>query len=140
MTLAAYREQTDAEICADYGTRGMRSVLEEPGRHPGCGIFMPEASFMALDTAGSLCGYIVCSRISTRRAMIPRSPSTPRASTRGWATPDGAHPGPAARRRLPLASLTVTERNTRAFEWYRRLGFSPHAVRRLCLAALNHFS
>ncbi len=127
MTLAAYREQTDAEICADYGTRGgcvayLRSLVG----NPGCGIFMPEASFMALDTAGSLCGYIVCSRISTRRAMIPQIAVHPARQHAGLGNALMARTlGRLRAAGFRSASLTVTERNTRAFEWYRRLGFLP---------------
>ena len=101
MTLAAYREQTDAEICADYGTRGgcvayLRSLVG----NPGCGIFMPEASFMA-STPRPLRLHRLQPHFHPPRDDPPDR-RHPRASTRGWATPDGAHPGPAARRRLPL--------------------------------------
>jgi ribosomal protein S18 acetylase RimI-like enzyme len=127
VTLAAYREQADAEICADYGTRaGCEAYVRSLVGNPGCGIFMPAASFMALDGTGSPCGYIVCSRISARRAMIPQIAIHPACQGSGLGRALMArtlarlyHAG------FESVSLTVTERNARAFDWYRRLGFLP---------------
>lgn len=126
-TLAAYREQTDAEICADYGTRaGCEAYVRSLVGNPGCGIFMPEASFMALDAAGSPCGYIVCSRISARRAMIPQIAIHPAHQGEGLGNALMARTlGRLHAIGFRSVSLTVTERNTRAFDWYRRLGFLP---------------
>ncbi|NLV31124.1 MAG: GNAT family N-acetyltransferase [Acidobacteria bacterium] len=127
VTLAAYREQADAEICADYGTRaGCEAYVRSLVGNPGCGIFMPAASFMALDEAGAPCAYIVCSRISARAAMIPQIAVHPARQGNGLGRALMArtlarlyHTG------FESVSLTVTERNARAFDWYRRLGFLP---------------
>jgi ribosomal protein S18 acetylase RimI-like enzyme len=125
MSLLAYRDQTDAEICEDYRTKaGCETYLRSLIENPGCGVFVPEASFMAVDSLGALCGFLICSRISAGISMIPQI---------------AVHPSHQAKRignaliarsfeRLKAmkfrgVSLTVTEKNRRAFEWYQRLGF-----------------
>ena len=121
----SYRKGIDALICADYGSETscaayLRSVVD----NPGCGVFLPESSFVGLDSHDSPCGFILTSRISGAAAMIPQIAIHPAHQGRGL--------GNALIRRA-LSSLqsagfrsvrlTVTERNRRAFEWYQRLGF-----------------
>ncbi len=125
MTFLSYQNQPDAEICEDYRTKtGCESYLRSLVENPGCGVFMPETSFIALDWEGVPCGFIICCRISEGAAIIPQIAVHP------------AHQG----KRLGnifmnrtfaqlksmgfrTISLTVTEKNRRAFEWYQRLGF-----------------
>ena len=125
MTLASYSNQTDAEISADYRTKmGCESYLRSLVENPGCGIFMPEASFMGLDNEGGLCGFVICCRISPGVGMIPQIAIHP------------SHQGQGLGSRLirrsfkelrssgfQSVSLTVTKKNRRAYDWYQRLGF-----------------
>ena len=121
----SYRKGIDALICADYGSEAscaayLRSVVD----NPGCGVFLPESSFVAVDSRGAPCGFILSSRISNTAAMIPQIAIHP------------AHQGKGSgntlmRRALSslqsagfrTVRLTVTEQNRRAFDWYQRLGF-----------------
>ena len=125
MTFVSYRGQTDAEICEDYRTRaGCESYLRSLVENPGCGIFMPEASFIGLDGQDAPCGFVICCRISGGAAMIPQIAVHPSYQGRGLGNAlmnrcfeklDAAH--------FHSVSLTVTKKNRRAFDWYQRLGF-----------------
>jgi ribosomal protein S18 acetylase RimI-like enzyme len=125
MTVLSYQNQPDSEICADYGTQtGCAGYLRSLLQNPGCGIFMPEASFLALDVLGAPCGYVICCRIADRAAMIPQIAIHP--------SHQGQGVGNALMRRcleqlqtmrFHSVSLTVTQKNQRACSWYQRLGF-----------------
>jgi ribosomal protein S18 acetylase RimI-like enzyme/transcription antitermination factor NusG len=125
MTSISYRNQTDAEICEDYRTKtGCESYLRSLVDNPGCGIFMPEASFIGLDEQGSPCGFVICCRISDTVGMIPQIAVHSSYQGRGL--------GNALIKRcfqglqslgFHNLSLTVTKKNRRAYEWYQRLGF-----------------
>ena len=125
MTLLSYQNQPDAEICQDYCTRpGCEGYLRSLVENPGCGVFMPEASFIALDWQGDPCGFVFCCRISSEAAIIPQIAVHP--------SYQGKRLGNTLMSRafvqlkslgFRTVSLTVTQKNLRAFEWYQRLGF-----------------
>ena len=123
--LEGYRNQADARICHDYGSvAGCESYLRSLIENPGCGDFLPEASFVGLDRGGNPAGLILSSRISQGRAMIPQIAVRPDHQNRGLGRSlMGA--AMAALRTLGFRSLTltVTASNRRAFDWYGRLGF-----------------
>jgi ribosomal protein S18 acetylase RimI-like enzyme len=125
MSLISYRNQTDAEICEDYITRdGCESYLRSLVENPGCGVFMPETSFIALDRQGSPCGFLICSRISSGAAMVPQVAVHPAYQGKGVGNTLMNY----SIEKLKASgfrsiSLTVTKKNRRAFEWYQRLGF-----------------
>jgi ribosomal protein S18 acetylase RimI-like enzyme len=125
MSLNSYRNQTDAEICEDYCTRqGCEGYLRSLVENPGCGIFMPETSFIALDKQGAPCGFLLCSRISGEAAMIPQIAVHP--SHQGMGVGNALMSlsfEQLKARGFRSVSLTVTKKNRRAFEWYQRLGF-----------------
>ena len=125
MTLQSYLDQADAEICEDYRTKaGCEGYLRSLVENPGCGVFIPDASFIALDWEGVPCGFIICCRIAAGAAIIPQI---------------AIHPLHQAKRLgnifmnrvfaqlkssgFRTVSLTVTKKNRRAFDWYQRLGF-----------------
>jgi GNAT superfamily N-acetyltransferase len=125
MTSLSYTNQTDALICEDYRTvAGCESYLKSLVENPGCGIFMPEASFMCLDGRQAPCGFIIGCRISDGVGMIPQIAVHPDYQGRGVGNTLvqrsferykalGFH----------TVSLTATRDNRRAFDWYQRLGF-----------------
>jgi ribosomal protein S18 acetylase RimI-like enzyme len=125
MTVLSYRGQTDAEICEDYRTKaGCENYLRSLVENPGCGVFMPETSFMGLDAQGFPCGFVISCRIAGGAAMIPQIAVHPSYQGRGLGNvlvnrafeqlkASGFH----------TVSLTVTKKNWRAFDWYQRLGF-----------------
>jgi ribosomal protein S18 acetylase RimI-like enzyme len=125
MTVISYYNQTDAEICEDYRTKpGCENYLRSLIENPGCGFFMPKASFISLDERGSFCGFLICSRISTRAAMIPQIAVHPSHQGRGV----GNSLIHRSLRELKASgfqsvSLMVSRENQRAFDWYRRVGF-----------------
>ncbi len=122
----SYRNEADAIISEDYCTEeGCEGYLRSLVEHPGCGVFLPEASFIALDGAGTPCGFVISSRISRRAGMIPQISVAPGHQGIGLG---GLLMARALRRMkedgLQCARLTVTRDNRRAYEWYRRLGFA----------------
>jgi len=125
MTLLSYRNQTDAEICEDYRTKaGCESYLRSLVENPGCGIFMPEASFMGLDEQGFPSGFIICCRIAGSAGMIPQIAVHPSHQGRDLGN-TLMHRCLEQVRALGFrtVSLTVTKKNRRAFDWYQRVGF-----------------
>jgi ribosomal protein S18 acetylase RimI-like enzyme len=125
MTQLSYREQTDSEICEDYRTRtGCESYLRSLVENPGCGVFMPEASFIGLDWQGDPAGFLICCRISNGAAIIPQIAVHP--SSQGQRLGNilmNCTFGQIKALGFRTVSLTVTKKNRRAFEWYQRLGF-----------------
>ncbi len=125
MTFASYRSQVDAEICGDYGSAaGCVNYLRSLVDNPGCGIFMPEVSFISLNDQDMPNGFILCCRIFEAAGMIPQIAIHPLYQSRGL--------GNALINRsfeqfrslgFRTISLTVTKKNRRAFDWYQRLGF-----------------
>jgi ribosomal protein S18 acetylase RimI-like enzyme len=125
MTALSYRGQADAVISQDYRTtEGCETYLRSIMENPGCGTFLPDASFTALDTRGYPRGFILSCRISETAGMIPQIAVEPGSQGGGL--------GNALMRRafesmkasgIQTVSLTVTGENRRAFEWYQRLGF-----------------
>jgi ribosomal protein S18 acetylase RimI-like enzyme len=125
MTSMSYNNQTDALICEDYRTvAGCESYIRSLVENPGCGIFMPEASYMCMDEWQHPCGFIIGCRISNGVGMIPQIAVHPGYQGRGV--------GNALIQRsfeqykalgFHTVSLTATMDNRRAFNWYQRLGF-----------------
>jgi ribosomal protein S18 acetylase RimI-like enzyme len=125
MTVISYRDQTDAEICEDYRTKvGCESYLRSLVENPGCGIFMPETSFIGLNKQGAPCGFIICCRISETAGMIPQIAVHSSYQGRGLGNALVKRSFQALKsRNFHTLSLTVTKKNRRAFDWYQRLGF-----------------
>jgi ribosomal protein S18 acetylase RimI-like enzyme len=121
----SYQGSIDAIICEDYRSEAncadyLRSLTE----NPGCGIFLPDSSFVSLDAGGDIRGFILTSRLSRSAAMIPQISILPSYQGKGL----GSCLIRQALKRLretgyQAVRLTVTVQNRRAFEWYQRLGF-----------------
>jgi len=128
MTAVSYRDHLDHQILEDYLTpSNCENYLRGLVTNPGCGVFLPEASFMCLDAHENPCGYVICSRISDGCALIPQIAMHPGWQGRGLGA---ALIGRCLRQLRAMnfhnLSLVVTENNSRAHEWYRRMGFQPH--------------
>lgn len=125
MTFLSYQDQVDAEICEDYCSQaGCTGYIRSLVENPGCGIFMPETSFMSLDEQGEPCGYVICCRISSGFGMIPQIAIHP--SYQGLGLGDALMHRCLQQLQVMgfhSVSLTVTQKNQRAFDWYQRLGF-----------------
>jgi ribosomal protein S18 acetylase RimI-like enzyme len=123
--LKSYLNQTDAVICADYRTvSGCESYLRSILENPGCGVYMPEVSFMGLEDGNRPCGFIIGCRLSEGVGMIPQiavHPSCQRKSL-GSALMEMSLEA-FGKMGFKRVSLTVTPENRRAYDWYVRLGF-----------------
>jgi ribosomal protein S18 acetylase RimI-like enzyme len=121
----SYQGQTDALLCEDYHTiSGCEGYLHSLIDNPGCGIFVPEASFMGLDGRGRVCGFLISSRISNCTGMIPQIASVPDHQGHGVGSVL-LHRALSYFKSIGCRTvgLTVTKKNRRAFEWYKRVGF-----------------
>ena len=120
-----YRNQIDSRICEDYCTEsGCEGYLRSLVETPGCGIFLPAASYCALDSRGLVCGFITVSKVSPTGAMIPQISIVPSHQGRGLGKALMAHTLSAlALQGYRTVGLTVTVENRRAIEWYHREGF-----------------
>jgi ribosomal protein S18 acetylase RimI-like enzyme len=123
--LDSYTGEIDGSICEDYcsaqaGESYIRSIVE----NPGCGVFRPDASCVAITEGGRETAFIMASQISDGAAMIPQIAVHP--DSRGLGLGNALMRTALSRLKASGAgtvSLTVTDANSRAFEWYRRLGF-----------------
>jgi len=131
LILESYREHVDSAISDQYRTQaGAVRFLENIIRLPGCGAFLPEASFLAFakgsSVRGGLCGIILTSVVSERVAHITQLCVAPEQQGRGL----GRHligkvAGVLREKGFQGATLSVTVANARAMDLYRRLGFAP---------------
>lgn len=123
---AAYRSHVDAQINDQYHTlSGSLRFLNNIVRFPGCGVFDPDSSFVALDRkAKSMIGLILCSRVRSDVGHVTQVCVLPEhRSRRIGESLMAATFGNLNKRNFSMLSLTVTEANERAVALYRRLGF-----------------
>jgi len=128
---AAYRGHVDAEINDQYHTlSGSLRFLNNIVRFPGCGVFDPESSFVAVDRkARNLIGMILCSRVRSDVGHVTQVCVLPEYRSRGigesliMATERNLR-----KRKFSSLSLTVTEANAGAVALYRRLNFDSRRV------------
>jgi ribosomal protein S18 acetylase RimI-like enzyme len=125
LILVSYQGECDAQISEDYRTVGgcmsyLRSLIE----NPGCGVFLPTASFVAVDARGCPCGFVLSSRISAFAGMIPQIAVLPEHQASGFGR-ELIQKAMGSMKAMGFHSvgLTVTKKNRRAFEWYQRVGF-----------------
>ncbi len=123
---AAYRSHIDSEINDQYRTNaGSNRFLNNIVRFPGCGVFDPESSFVAIHRSSSaLIGLILCSRVKDDVGHVTQVCLVPEYRGMGIGERLIASTYHSLRHRnFNLLSLTVTEANHRAVDLYRSLGF-----------------
>ena len=129
LILESYRGHVDSAISDQYRTQaGTVRFLENIIRLPGCGTFLPEASFLAVGGDGSarsrLCGMILTSVVSDRVAHITQLCVDPKIQGRGLGRRMIGQVVEVLRQKgFQGATLSVTVSNTRAVELYCSLGF-----------------
>ena len=128
---AAYRGHVDSEINDQYRTlSGSLRFLNNIVRFPGCGVFDPESSFVAIHKrARSVVGVILCSRVRYDVGHVTQVCVLPEYRSHGLGELLIAASAANLRiRKFSLLSLTVTEANARAVTLYQRLGFETKRV------------
>jgi ribosomal protein S18 acetylase RimI-like enzyme len=128
---ACYRGHVDSEINDQYRTAsGSLRFLNNIVRFPGCGIFDPLSSYVAVHKESrTLAGLILCSRVKANVGHITQICVLPefRGSGIGGALL-AANSAELRRRSFAMLSLTVTEANDGAVELYRGLGYHQKRV------------
>ena len=124
---SAYCGHIDSDVNDQYRTiSGSLRFLNNIVRFPGCGVFDPSASFVALHRpTNTRIGVLLCSRVRSDVGHITQVCTLPEYRDTGI----GEHLlrysyADLAARRFTELSLTVTEENSRALAFYLRLGFS----------------
>ena len=128
---AAYRNHVDSEINDQYRTlSGSLRFLNNIVRFPGCGIFDPEASFVAVNRRNhSLLGVILCSRVRFDTGHVTQICVLPEYRGLGLGKALlGATVRNLTQRKFGSLSLTVTEANSPAVDLYERLGFEKKRI------------
>ncbi len=123
---AAYRGHVDGDINDQYRTvSGSLRFLNNIIRFPGCGVFDPDASFVAVHKpTRTVVGLILCSRVKSDVGHVTQVCLVPEQRRLGVGEALMAATGAALRRRnFAALSLTVTEANQHAVELYQKLGF-----------------
>ncbi len=126
LLMRAYEGSASARCYAPHGRLDeWAHYLGQLMRTPACGVFMPEASFIAESASGGApLGFILSSALSSNTAHIAQVAVSP--SARGFGlgrTLVEAACGAAASRGFGEVSLLVAEHNTAARALYARLGF-----------------
>lgn len=123
---AAYRDHIDSDVNDQYRTiSGSLRFLNNIVRFPGCGVFDPVSSFVAVHRpTNTRIGILLCSRVRNDVGHITQLCTLPEYRGHGI----GEHllrycSADLTARRFTELSLTVTEENERAFALYHRLGY-----------------
>jgi len=124
---SAYRDHVDSDINDQYRTLpGSLRFLNNIVRFPGCGLFDPAASFLAVHRPSQTnVGMILCSRVKEDAGHVTQVCllNEYRGKGIGQALLAATHDS-LVRRKFKLMSLTVTEMNRGAVSLYEQLGFS----------------
>lgn len=131
LVATAYKGHVDSEINDQYrNIPGARHFLTNIIRYPGCGVFCPEASGVAIDSnTGKLCGACLASMVSPNSGHITQLCVLPAIR--------GAHLGYELLRRAlhrlveigcSTISLTVTSSNQQAIDLYESVGFTRYST------------
>ena len=128
---ASYKGHVDSEINDQYRTLpGARQFLTNIIRFPGCGRFLPQASFLAVDVKNQrICGACLASAVSATTGHITQLCVLP-----AWRGTGLGHTllrttlNQLVRMKTEAVSLTVTSTNIDAIGLYERMGFQRLAV------------
>ena len=128
---AAYRGHVDSDINDQYRTlSGALRFLNNIVRFPGCGVFDPESSFVAVHRGlRNIIGVILCSRVRNDVGHVTQVCLLPEYRSQGIGEALLARTGIALlKQHCSLLSLTVTEANARAVDLYQHLGFETKRI------------
>lgn len=124
---AGYTSSIDLEICREYGSyESCLTFIRNLTSNPGCGTFLPTASFVAVDSNQLLSGVLMASRLLPTTALIAQIAVLPGYQGCGFgAALMDCSLGSLRQMGYTQVCLSVSEENERAFHWYRQLGFEP---------------
>ncbi len=125
MICNSYQGSTDFKLCHDYQSReGCIRFLNNLVKHPGCGTFSPQTSYIVLDSEEQACGVLLTSKISPDTGMIPQISVRNDCQGKGIGSfllrtyfKDARESG------LERITLSVSEANEGACQLYDHLGF-----------------
>lgn len=120
-----YEGHVDSEINDQYRTvDGARRFIQNVTQYPGCGVFLPEASWIGFDAQGAAAGVVLSTQVSGRAGHIAQV-CVAHSYLGGGAGYELMRRSMTALAAIGLkeASLTVTENNRRAIGLYEKLGF-----------------
>jgi len=121
-----YRGGVDAYFSSSFGRADRcREFVANLVRRAGCGRFLPTMSTVGFGPEGEMVGVVIATQLSDAVGHLPQISVAPEAQGRGFGTFLVAE----SLRRFRKAgyhsvSLTVTEENRRAYDWYLRFGFA----------------
>ena len=121
-----YRGGVDAYFSTSFGSADRcREFVVNLVRRAGCGRFLPAMSTAGFGPEGEMVGVVIATQLSDEVGHLPQISVAPEAQGRGF----GAFLVAESLRRFRRAgyrsvSLTVTEENRRAYDWYLRFGFA----------------
>lgn len=123
--VSSYAGHVDARINDQYqSVAGALKFLKNIIIFPGCGVFQPDTSFVALDGRGQLVGLVLGSMVAHRVGHITQICVLPEHQRQGLGGQLlAAALGAFGRKRYTAVSLTVTESNAHAVRLYERFGF-----------------
>ncbi|MFQ5739132.1 MAG: GNAT family N-acetyltransferase [Acidobacteriota bacterium] len=121
----SYRDSADHRLCRDYQSlRGCVRFLRNLIESPGCGVFAPETSLVAVDDTGAVSGVLLTSLIGPRTGMVPQVSVRKASQGEGLGTLLlNSYCCRAQARDFQRVALSVSEVNQGAYRLYRRLGF-----------------
>lgn len=128
---AAYQHHVDSEINDQYrSVSGALRFLNNIVRFPGCGVFDPSSSYLAVHRSDRrVVGVILCSRVKEDVGHVTQICLLPDYRGRGIGKAllqASAHD--LATRKFSSLTLTVTESNVGAVHLYTKLGFQVRRV------------
>ena len=123
----AYRGHVDSAVSDQYRTRGgALRFLENIIRYPGCGIFNPDCSLLAIHSiTRQLCGMLLTSTVRERVAHITQlcvDPAVQGAGHGSWLLREALLY--LQQHGVEAVTLTVTASNTPALRLYERFAFA----------------
>ena len=121
----SYHGSPDYSLCHDYQSRqGCTRFLRNLVDNPGCGIFSPETSLVALDSNEIVCGVLMASTIDPGTGMIPQISVRRSHQERGIGSLLlKTYFREAGKHGIERVTLSVSGMNHRAHQLYLRLGF-----------------
>jgi ribosomal protein S18 acetylase RimI-like enzyme len=131
LIMVAYRNHVDSEINDQYrSVGGALRFLNNIVRFPGCGIFDPNASFVAVQkSTRAIIGVILCSRVKDDVGHVTQVCLMPDQRGKGiGAALLNATANDLRRRKFSGLTLTVTQANVGAVSLYERLGYRTERV------------